>query len=150
MSRPLDRSVRVLASFFGCGYAPWASGTVGSAAGLAMAWIWPDLRWPLFIVTTALGFALTRAAVRAFQSADPQKFVIDEVAGQILAVAILPVEPLPFVAGFILFRTFDTVKPWPISLIQRSGTPASIMWDDLAAGAVSLALVWGAVACGWM
>lgn len=146
----MDRGVRVLASFFGCGYVPWASGTVGSAAGLAMAWIWPDLRWPLLVATTILGFALTRPAVRAFASADPQKFVIDEVAGQILAVAILPVEPLPFIAGFILFRTFDTVKPWPISLIQRSGTPASIMWDDLAAGAVSLALVQSFVLRGWI
>lgn len=150
MNKYAASAVRTGASFFGCGYVPWASGTVGSAAGLAMAWYWPDLRLPLAIATALIGFALARPAVKAFGNADPQRFVIDEVAGQILAVLVVPVEPLPFIAGFILFRTFDTIKPWPIILIQRRGTPSSIMWDDLAAGAVSLALVQGAVLCGWM
>lgn len=150
MNRYAAWVVRAGASFFGLGYAPWASGTVGSAAGLAMAWVWPDLRWQMLLATSLIGLALTRPAVKAFGSPDPQRFVIDEVAGQILAVCLVPVKPAPFIAGFVLFRILDTVKPWPICLIQKSGTPASILWDDLAAGACSLALVLGAVRWGWL
>ncbi|MCG3176120.1 MAG: Phosphatidylglycerophosphatase A [Candidatus Omnitrophica bacterium] len=144
------RIVRALASTFGCGYIPGISGTVGSAAGLALVWSWPGLKWPLLALTTILGFAIARAAVRAFDDPDPKRFVLDETAGMILSVLFVPAEPMPYLTAFILFRALDTVKPWPIILIQRLGTPASIMWDDLAAGAVTLALTWGAVRIGWI
>ncbi len=54
-----------------------------------------------------------------------------------LTVLFVPHDPVLYVAGYVLFRIFDVWKPWLIRRIQNSGTPSSIMWDDLAAGLVS-------------
>lgn len=68
---------------------------------------------------------------------DPSRVVIDEAAGQIVAVLYLPAEFTLFAGAFILFRVFDILKPWPVSWIDRHSFSWSIMGDDIAAGLMS-------------
>ena len=114
---------------------------MGSLAGLAIAWY---LNKPLlteFIFLSFIGFLICEPAVRVYGRKDPQVFVLDEVCGMILSVLWIPLNPALYLIGFILFRIFDSVKPWPISVIQRSASAYAIMWDDLAAGlAVNICL----------
>ncbi len=132
----MNNWVRTLASFFYVGYLPWAPGSFGSLAGLLIGWYFYGALPSLTIVFCFLGFMLCKPAVAAFLSPDPPSFVLDEVSGMMLSVLWLPKTPVVFLAGFILFRLLDILKPWPISRIQKSPNPSSIMWDDLAAGAL--------------
>ena len=125
--------VKALASFFYIGYLPLAPGTWGSLAGLASAWWFYPVLAPLTLILSVIGFCLCRPAEDAFQTKDPARFVLDEVCGMMLSVLWLPRSPRIFIAAFVLFRIVDTLKPCPICLIQKSKSPLSIMWDDLAA-----------------
>ena len=131
----MKRAVGLIASFFYVGYAPWIPGTFGSLAGAVLAWqLNPTLPYLLFFFSI-LGFCVSAPAEQFFESKDPKQFVMDEVCGMMLSVLWLPHDWRLFAAGFVLFRFFDVLKPWPISRIQSSRSPLSIMWDDLAAGA---------------
>ncbi|MGH7197899.1 MAG: phosphatidylglycerophosphatase A family protein [Candidatus Omnitrophota bacterium] len=130
----MNRLVRGAASVGGLGYLP-AGGTMGSAVGFALAWVFNSSLLYWFAGTCVVGFLLCRPAREAFGSVDPHPFILDEVAGMLLAVwgheKRLPV----YIAAFFLFRILDVVKPWPISIFQRNKSPLDIMSDDLAAGA---------------
>lgn len=133
-----NQMAKVIASFAGVGYFPFWSGAAGSAAGLAIAWYSPQpVLWGLLALFTGLGFWACAPSERAYGTHDSQRFVMDEVCGMFISVLWLP-KTLPlYLAAFLLFRFFDTLKPWPIILIQRHRHPHTIMWDDLAAGAAS-------------
>lgn len=126
--------VKTLASFFYIGNLPKAPGTFGSLAGFALAWFFNQHLWALLAALSFVGFAIAPAAQKAFGQNDPKEFVLDEVAGMMLAVLWIPKSLVFFITGFLLFRLFDIWKPWPIILIQKSQRAVSIMWDDLAAG----------------
>src|SRR3989338_31830 len=132
----MNRLVRLLASFFYLGYLP-DPGTFGSLAGLLIAWVFYGSLPALFFVLTVLGLLVCRPAVNVFKSKDPQHFVLDEVCGMMLSVLWLPHSIIYFAGGFLLFRFFDILKPGPIRWLENRKNPMSIMWDDLAAGAVS-------------
>ncbi len=132
----MNNWVRTLASFFYVGYLPWAPGTFGSLAGLLIGWVFYGALPYLTIAFCVLGFVICKPATAVFLSHDPSAFVLDEVSGMMLSLLWLPKTPAVFLAGFILFRLLDILKPWPISRIQKSPNPLSIMWDDLAAGAL--------------
>ncbi len=94
------------------------------------------------IAVTLIGW--WAAAVYAGRSAvnDPGEVVIDEVAGQWLAVAALPPDPVLYVTAFVLFRLFDIKKPWPIGWADRAvGGGLGIMLDDIFAGLLAGAIV---------
>ena len=75
-----------------------------------------------------------RTVARASAAADPAEIVIDEVAGQWLALLATPLAPLPYAAGFVIFRIFDIWKPWPVSWADRNVKGGlGIMLDDLLA-----------------
>jgi phosphatidylglycerophosphatase A len=94
----------------------------------------------LTLVASVVGFAVCPAAVRHFGAEDPSAVVIDEVAGVWIALAVMPPAALhaqPAVAvvvAVLFFRVFDIAKPWPVDWLERRPGPASIMYDDLAAG----------------
>ncbi|HET8941336.1 MAG TPA: phosphatidylglycerophosphatase A [Rudaea sp.] len=137
---------------FGSGLSPVAPGTVGSLVAL-LPWVGlRELPIPVFglalIVAFALGVCACDWAVRRLQIADPGAIVWDEFVGQWLALAPLmwmPRDWLWIVAGFILFRIFDIVKPWPVSLADRKiGGGFGVMLDDVIAGVyAALVLVFG-------
>ena len=136
-----DRLVKLTATFFGIGLSGWAPGTMGSVAGVLIAWFAGPAAPALLLFFIALGFIIAKPATRVLNSGDPSSFVLDEVCGMMLALTLVPKDIYLFGAGFILFRFFDILKPWPISLIQKSKRPAAILWDDLAAGLFANVLI---------
>jgi len=130
----------LLATWFGTGRLPGVPGTWGSLAALpfALALAWLGGPWLVLGATAALfglGVWATRRYMAAFGAHDPGSVVVDEVIGQWLAVALLPLTPLAYGLGFVLFRVLDVVKPWPASWIDRRTTGAAwVLLDDVVAG----------------
>lgn len=141
--RPADCA----ATFFGAGLSPLAPGTVGSVAALPAAWGLLMLGGPWLlagaaVIAFAVGTWASEAVVRRTGTDDPGLIVIDEVAGQWLTLVAVPLDPLWFGAGFVLFRLFDIVKPWPASWADRSVKGGfGVMLDDAIAGLYALALL---------
>ena len=128
-----------LSTWFGCGFAPIAPGTVGSLAAIPLAAFiaWLAGSWALPVVAAAVlavGIWSTGVYARATSVIDPHEAVIDEVAGQCLTLTVVPLAPLPYLIGFLLFRAFDVIKPFPIRWLERK-LPGGygIMLDDIAA-----------------
>jgi phosphatidylglycerophosphatase A len=129
----------VLATGFGTGYAPFAPGTWGSLPGLAAAWLLGRWAGGWAVAGGAVAFALIGvwAADRAaglLGAKDPRRVVIDEIAGQMVTLAFLPVAPAVLAAGFVLFRALDVWKPWPADRLEALPGGSGIMADDLMVG----------------
>jgi phosphatidylglycerophosphatase A len=140
----------LLATWWGSGLSPRAPGTVGSVAALPFCYLWlltlPG--WGVAGVAFVLLFLGVWAATQAGEAwgkVDHGAIVIDEVLGQLLALAIpfyvmstsvISLELL--LIGFVLFRLFDVSKPWPVSYFDnhwKSGW--GVMMDDVAAGVLA-------------
>jgi phosphatidylglycerophosphatase A len=133
-----------LATVFGAGFAPVAPGTVGSALTVLLLWIVPFSRAGLVVFLLAVivvGTWAAHHAERALGGKDPGAIVIDEVAGMTLSVLVFPLTPPVLVAGFVLFRVFDVVKPEPARSSQRLPGGAGVMVDDLIAGLYTLGVL---------
>jgi phosphatidylglycerophosphatase A len=138
----------LIATWFGAGLLPWAPGTWGSLAALPFAWaIAAVFGVGGLLVAAALAFLLGWWAAervgRASGVEDQGAIVIDEVAGQWLAVAVAPLDPIAYLLGFLLFRLFDITKPWPASWADRS-LPGGlgVMTDDVVAGLYAAAALY--------
>jgi len=145
------RSLSVwIATGLGAGYFPVAPGTAGSLVGLALvialqqtsldaAWLGISLA-ALAAVVFAVGVWAAGKAEKAFGRVDPGQVVIDEVMGQIITFLATPrISWAGLIAGFILFRIFDIVKPFPARRCERFPGGWGIMLDDGVAGLYSLA-----------
>jgi len=143
----------LLATWFGAGRLPRFPGTWGSLAALPFAWgIQMFGGWHgLAIATLAvflIGLWSASEFIRGGGDPDPGPVVIDEVAGQWLTLIAVPLDPVFYGAGFVLFRFFDILKPWPVSWAERSFKGAAgIMLDDIAAGLYAGAILYGIVYC---
>ncbi len=128
----------VLGSFAFTGHAPFASGTVGSAAALALYWVlpWTDNGTLLSLVALAVLFLGLPAAsaMERRHGDDPSLVVVDEAVGMWIAVAFLPKIWWVALAAFFLFRLFDIVKPAPARQFDRMRGGGGIMMDDVIAG----------------
>jgi phosphatidylglycerophosphatase A len=102
----------------------------------------PSLRTPvaiaLALLVTLIGIPAATRVARASGLKDPQFVVIDEVAGQLITLIAVPLAWKTFVAGFILFRGFDIVKPPPVRQLERLPEGTGIVLDDVAAGLYGL------------
>ena len=137
----------MLASVFGAGYSPVASGTVGSLVTAVAIWLLPltPLRIAVALaVVTPLGIWAGSRVERALGRKDPGVIVIDEVAGMLLSVVLLPRSIPGLVTAFLLFRLFDIWKPFPARESQALTGGVGVMVDDLIAGLYTLVLVMGA------
>jgi len=133
----------LIATFFGIGRMRPGPGTWGSAAAMllwaVLAHFLPaSLRTPVVIaiavLVTLIGIPAATQAARSSGSKDPQVVVIDEVAGQLITLIAVPLGWKTFLAGFILFRGFDIVKPPPVRQLERLPEGTGIVLDDIAAG----------------
>lgn len=129
---------RAVGTAFGIGYLPGAPGTWASLAAALVFLFVPSLAEgeisiPLASFTAAVGVWAGTVMEREYGK-DPSCVVVDEVAGQWLSLAALPASPLAVLAGFILFRLFDILKPGPVDRAQRLPGGWGIMADDLVAG----------------
>jgi phosphatidylglycerophosphatase A len=140
----------VIATFFGVGRLRPGPGSWGSAAALllwaALARVLPPpLQTPVVIalalLVTLVGIPTATLVARAARRKDPQIVVIDEVAGQLIALIAVPVAWKTFLASFILFRAFDITKPPPVRQLEKLPEGSGIVLDDVAAGLYALAVV---------
>jgi phosphatidylglycerophosphatase A len=92
-------------------------------------------------LVTLIGIPAATQVERASDLKDPQFVVIDEVAGQLVALIAVPLAWKTFLAGLILFRVFDILKPPPIRLLERLPEGTGIVVDDLGAGLFALAVM---------
>ncbi|MDR5730295.1 MAG: phosphatidylglycerophosphatase A [Terriglobia bacterium] len=143
----------VLATFFGTGFLHPGPGTWGSAAGLllwlaAAHWAHPS---PIHLAAgTAIaaliavlgGIPASGIVAREAGTDDPQFVVLDEVAGQWIALIAATTRPWSWLLAFLLFRVFDILKPTPARQFDRMHSGFGIMMDDVAAGMYALILVW--------
>jgi phosphatidylglycerophosphatase A len=142
----------VLATFFGVGFMRPAPGTWGSAAGLllwlaAAHWLHPSP--PHLTLGTAIaalvvllvGIPASSIVAREAATEDPQFVVLDEVAGQWIALIAATVRPWEWLLAFLLFRIFDILKPSPAREFDRMHSGFGIMMDDIAAGVYALAIL---------
>jgi phosphatidylglycerophosphatase A len=95
----------------------------------------------LAILAVAIGIPAATRVARASQVKDPQFVVIDETAGQLITLIGAPLAWKSFLAGFILFRVFDIVKPPPVRQLERLPEGTGIVVDDVAAGLYGLAVM---------
>ncbi len=116
----------------------WASATTVLLWAAIASLTAPSLRAPLAIalavLVTLVGIPAATRLSRAAAVKDPQFVVIDEVAGQLIALIEVPLEWKAFLTGFILFRAFDIIKPPPVRQLERLPEGTGIVLDDVAAG----------------
>lgn len=141
---------RLIATFFGIGRIRPGPGTWAS---LVTALLWAGafsqvalsyrtgLTLGLAMLATVLGIPAASAMAGASGLKDPQIVVIDEVAGQLVALIAVPLTWKCLLAGFILFRVFDILKPPPVRQLERLPEGFGIVVDDLGAGLYALAVV---------
>jgi phosphatidylglycerophosphatase A len=120
------------------GFFPIAPGTAGSAAGLIVYLMFrrlgiPHFEFPLIVVLFALGVFYGAASEQALGRVDPGPVVIDEVMGMLMTLFLIPVNWMGMIAGFVLFRVFDILKPYPARKLERLPGGLGIMSDDLMA-----------------
>jgi phosphatidylglycerophosphatase A len=140
----------LVATFFGAGRLKPGPGTWGSLATVIL-WFLASSRiteasrpWATVVAAigvTVVGIPAATVVARASGLKDPQFVVIDEVAGQLVALIAVPFAWKTFLAGLILFRVFDMWKPFPIRRLERLPEGTGIVVDDLGAGIYALAVV---------
>jgi len=154
----VDRIGVFVASCSYIGYAPVAPGTFGSAAGLAVfAAVRASGSTVVEVVVMvglfAIGIWSAAAAERYFDRVDPSYVVIDEVAGMLITLALLPVPFTGAIVGFVIFRAFDVIKPWPSGRFEKLPGGLGVMADDGMAGIygnlLMRVLIW-LLPAGWL
>ncbi len=138
-SGALDKVILILATWFCTGLIPFAPGTWGSILAIPFA---AGAYSPGFLsscVSLALmlfiSIPVSSRAAKIINSEDPSSVVIDEAAGIFITLFLIPLSWISVITGFVLFRIFDILKPFPIGLIDknfRGGT--GIVLDDVMAG----------------
>lgn len=131
--------VHLLAFGLGSGLSPFAPGTMGTIAGLILYLPLAMLAWPWYlgIVLTAFLFGIYLCGKTSADLGvhDHGGIVWDEFVGYWLTMLWIPFDWVWIVAGFVLFRLFDIVKPWPIGWLDKKlGGGLGIMLDDVIAG----------------
>jgi len=144
------RWASLTATFFGIGHMRPGPGTWASAATTilwaALAHALPLPFRTLVIIAlaaiiTLVGIPAATRVSRASARKDPGFVVIDEVAGQLISLIAVPLAWQSFLAGLILFRAFDILKPPPVRQLERLPEGTGIVLDDVAAGIYALALM---------
>jgi phosphatidylglycerophosphatase A len=150
-----DALAYAISIWFGCGLVPAAPGTAGSLGALPFYFFLR--RWgtsPVLVAAlavTVVGLWASHRTARLLRQKDPQIICVDEVAGVLFTLAVVPRGWTGVIVGFVLFRVADQLKPWPARAAEQK-LPGGwgIMLDDLAAAAWSMAVVLGARRLGWL
>ena len=142
----LKNPVHFLSLGFGSGLSPKAPGTMGTLAAIPLYLLLAtlDLQWYLLItlLITLVGIGFCSYTSNALQVHDHPGIVIDEFAGFLITMIAVPLNLYTLLLGFILFRLFDIIKPWPIGwLDQKVHGGLGIMLDDVVAGIYALMCV---------
>lgn len=129
--------VATIVTFFYVGYLPFIPGTFGSLAGVGLIFVIKNngSAHILFtLVLIVLGFLLTGYAEKMMNKKDARCIVIDEVCGMFVSLLFIPYDIKLVIIGFFLFRIFDSLKPFPISRLEKLHGSLGVMGDDIMAG----------------
>ena len=135
----MQKIVLFFASNAGLGYAPFASGTVGTLAGIPVFYLIGHWPWWLFLISWLallfLSFWASDQAGKIYGVTDDGRIVIDELVGYLVTVAFLPWSWTIALLGFFWFRLFDILKPPPASWFDRKmKNGVGVVLDDVVAG----------------
>ncbi|MBS3905525.1 MAG: phosphatidylglycerophosphatase A [Syntrophaceae bacterium] len=134
----MRRFIVILATGFGAGYSPIAPGTLGTLLAIPIYYFLSEMSFPLYELTLITFFFLScwisGQAQQYFGKKDDQRIVIDEMMGFFVAMLWVPQTPLFILVGFILFRFFDILKPFPIRRFEKVGGGFGVVLDDVMAG----------------
>ncbi len=152
-----SRMSLAVATALGAGYVPFAPGTIGSIAGLALFVVvratgQPAVELAAIVAVYLVGAWAATAAEAHFGHIDPGPVVIDEVLGMLVTLALVPVSITGALVGFVLFRVFDVIKPPPCNRLEALPGGWGVMSDDFMAAVYAhlcvRLLAWAAP--GWM
>lgn len=131
--------IRIAATGLGAGMSPVAPGTVGTVIGIPLYLLFSLFSPPLYFLSVLafIFFAVhvSGEAERLFRERDSRKIVIDEIAGYLVVMMFVPPSVFTVMAGFLVFRFFDILKPFPIRIIEkRLPGGFGVVGDDVVAG----------------
>ena len=137
--RPFSRPMQFFAFGFGSGLSPWAPGTAGTLVAIPLYLLVSDLSLPMYslfiAVMTLLGIWFCEVASSELGVHDHPGIVWDEFVGYWITLWALPTSWTWIIAGFVVFRIFDIIKPWPIGPLDKKVKGGfGIMIDDIVAG----------------
>ncbi|MBL7181377.1 MAG: phosphatidylglycerophosphatase A [Pseudomonadota bacterium] len=137
-----QKAVMFLASGCFIGNVSFAPGTFGTILGLPLCFLFSKIDLPVAVLLAVLfivfAVLIAQEAEKILGEKDPGAIVIDEIAGIVVTLIGLPFNLFCTVAGFIIFRALDILKPYPIRLLeQKCPGGAGVVLDDVAAGIVS-------------
>jgi phosphatidylglycerophosphatase A len=139
----LKNPIHFLSLGFGSGLAPFAPGTFGTLVAIPLYWWASQLSLTVYLLTIvllfALGVYLCGYTSKALGVHDHSGIVWDEIVGYFITMIAVPLDWRWVLAGFVLFRIFDIVKPWPIRWADKQLQGGfGIMFDDVLAGIFAL------------
>jgi phosphatidylglycerophosphatase A len=144
----LLRSPTLLLAFgFGSGLSPKAPGTMGTLAAIPLWWLLAQLPLTSYLIVVLIaavvGITICGRAADQMGVHDHGGIVWDEFVGFWIAMAALPITWQSVILGFVLFRLFDILKPWPISWLDKKVSGGfGIMIDDVIAGLAAAAVIY--------
>jgi phosphatidylglycerophosphatase A len=132
------------------GYVPLAPGTWGSAVGLVIYYVVRrqesiPIELAVIAVVFIIGLWAATEAEHHFGGIDPGPVVIDEVIGMLITLALHPVNVTGAIAGFLIFRVLDVVKPWPARRLELLPGGFGVVLDDVMAGVYGNLMMWGLI-----
>jgi phosphatidylglycerophosphatase A len=144
----VTRFLVCLSTLFGIGRSKIAPGTLASLVTLFLVYFLPPY-WqaPVYVqiiviaIVTLIGLPAAGAAAKYFEAIDPKQCVIDEMAGQMIALIMVPHKISLYLIAFALFRVFDIFKPFPIKQLEKPPHGIGVMLDDIGAGLIALGLI---------
>lgn len=146
---PLFTPSVLLATWFGCGYIKKAPGTMGSLGAIPFGILFlyyggiPALLC-MIISMSLLGYWASDVFDRKTKTQDNKCIVIDEVVGMWIAMLLSNTNIILLAISFLLFRVFDILKPWPVSIFDKKiKGPIGVMGDDIIAGIMALLCIIG-------
>ena len=151
----LSDPVLFLAFGFGSGLAKKAPGTLGTLAAVPVYWLFAQTNIFVYslltVAVTITGIWICGIAAEKLGEHDFGGIVWDEIAGYLITMWLVPFTWQAMVIGFLLFRVFDIIKPWPIKWVdQRVGGGFGIMLDDVLAGVFAGILALLFIDLGWV
>lgn len=129
------------------GKIPFAPGTFGTLVGIPFAWVlvfMPGAYHGVYMTALMLvAVYIADHAEKILKKKDPGCIVIDEIAGFVIAMSMVPVKVSTLVAGFFIFRFFDVLKPFPARYFEQNFSGgAGVVLDDIMAGVLSALVLW--------
>jgi len=134
IQKELNRILSCIVTCCYLGYLPYAPGTYASAFGSLLIFLFPSIFANVLFCVGLVLFSVLSVSLFRYEGKDPGYIVIDEFAGICVAMAGHSVTLMNTIIGFILFRVFDILKPFPIKQTERLKGAWGIVADDVVAG----------------